>query len=140
MRAPPPQVMQRMGEIIWLLRHSPGYQDADLDRVDALFLRPLMLDQLRVFRKEGHPVGLVAWALLGPEEEARYLADGLLHAEDWKSGVTFWFTDFLAPFGDVAALTRAACGFIPPGQVGYGTRRNPDGSVKRITRHRHIAG
>lgn len=138
--APPPEVMQRRGEITWLLRHSPGYEDADLSRVEALFFHPLMLDQLRVFRKGGRPVGLVAWALLSPEAEARYLADGMLRAEDWRGGDRFWFTDFLAPFGDVAALTRAARRFIPPGQVGHGTRRNPDGSVRRITRHHHFAG
>ncbi|WP_306113690.1 toxin-activating lysine-acyltransferase [Roseovarius sp. MMSF_3305] len=132
--------MQRMGEITWLLRHSPGYENADLDRVDALFLQPLLIDQVRVFRKNEEPVGLVVWAFLDAEAEARYLADGVLRADDWKSGQAFWFTDFLAPFGHVAALTRAACRFIPPGQIGYGTRRNSDGSVRRITRHRHVAG
>ena len=140
MRAPPSPVMERLGEVIWLLRHSPGYEDADLARVDALFMQPLFLDQLRVFQKNGQPVGLVAWALLSPEAEARYLAEGVLLGSDWQSGEQFWFTDFLAPFGDVAALTRAACRFVPQGQNGFGTRRNPDGSVRRITRHRHRSG
>ncbi len=139
MPAPSPALLQRMGEITWLLRHSPGYENADLERVDALFIQPLLIDQLRVFRKNERPVGLVAWAFLDAEAEARYLTDGTLRAGDWRSGQTFWFTDFLAPFGDVAALTRAACQFIPPGQVGRGTRRNPDGSIRRVTRHRHRA-
>jgi cytolysin-activating lysine-acyltransferase len=140
MRAPPPPALERLGEIVWLLRHSPGYEQADLERVEALFLQPLLLDQLRVFRKRDQPVGLVAWALLSGEAEARYKAQGLLEPDDWQSGDRFWFTDFLAPFGDVAALTRASCKFIPPGQTGYGTRRNPDGSVRRITQHHHFPG
>lgn len=134
--APPPAMLHRLGEIVWLMRHSPGYENADLDRVDALFLAPLMLDQLRVFRRGAAPIGMVSWAFLGPEAEARYLAEGLLHPADWRSGPQFWFTDFLAPFGDLPALTRAACRFIPAGQVGFGARRNPDGAVRRISRHR----
>ncbi len=128
---------QRMGEIAWLLRRSSGYEDADLESVDALFFTPLRLDQLRVFRRSGQPIGLAVWALLNTEAEARYFETGMLAPDDWRSGQQFWFTDFVAPFGDVAALTRAACAFIPPGQVAYGTRRNEDGSVRRITRHRH---
>ena len=140
MGAPPPDALQRIGEIVWLLRQSPGYEDADLARVEALFITPLRLDQLRVFRKGGAPVGLAAWAHLSPEAEARYLDEGVLDEGDWQSGPQFWFTDFLAPFGDVAALTRAACRFIPPGQTALGTRRAADGSVRRITRHRHFPG
>ncbi len=132
--------MERLGEVVWLMRNSPGYESADLDRVDALFLQPLLLDQLRVFRKGPQPVGLVAWAYLNAEAEDSYLKHGYLSATEWRSGDRFWFTDFLAPFGDVAALTRAACRFIPPGQTGFGTRRNADGTVRRITRHRHFPG
>lgn len=140
MSAPDPaQAMERLGEAVWLMLQSPGYRDADLSRVEALFLTPLMLNQLRVFRRAGRPVGLVAWAYLDAEAEARYLETGLLAPGDWQSGPRFWFTDFLAPFGDVRALTRAACGFIPPGETGHGTRRNPDGSLRRITAHRSTA-
>lgn len=133
--APTSAVMERLGEAVWLMLQSPGYREADLSRVEALFLMPLMVDQLRVFRRGARPVGLVAWAFLTEEAEARYLRIGTLAPGDWTGGARFWFTDFLAPFGDVRALTRAACAFIPPGQTGFGTRRNPDGSVRRVTRH-----
>lgn len=134
-----PAMAERLGEIVWLMLESPGYEDADLERVEALMLCPLMLDQLRVFRRGGRPIGMVAWAFLDDAAEARYLETGLVGADDWRSGDRFWFTDFLAPFGDVARLTREATRFIPPGAVGLGTRRNPDGSVRRITRHRSTA-
>lgn len=134
---PPPRILDLMGRIVWLLQHAPGYEDAELDRVDALFFQPLRIDQLRVFVRSGRPIGLVAWGCLSSEAEARYLETGLLKPTDWQSGHRFWFTDFLAPFGDVAALTRAACNIIPPGQTARGTRRAPDGTVRRITRHHH---
>ncbi len=134
---PPRAVLDLMGQIVWLLRQAPGYENADLDRVDALFFRPLMYDQLRVFHRNATPIGLVVWARLSDAAEARYLQTGMLGHDDWQSGNRFWFTDFLAPFGDAAPLTRAACSFIPPGQTAHGTRRNADGSVRRITRHRH---
>lgn len=141
MPAPPPRaVLDLMGQIVWLLGHAPGYQDAELDRIEALFFRPLMLDQLRVFTRQGRPIGLVAWAHLNAEAEARYLATGIVGPEDWRSGSRFWFTDFLAPFGEVAGLTRAACAFITPrDHIAHGTRRGDDGTVRRITRHRYRA-
>lgn len=133
----PDDVFQRMGEIVWLLGQSPGYEDADLERIEALFFQPLMLDQLRVFRRGGSPLGLVAWATFDAAAEAAYLETGMIAEAAWQSGERFWFTDFLAPFGEVRSLTRAACAFIPPGQTAHGTRRNADGSVRRITRHMH---
>lgn len=129
-------VMERLGEAVWLMLRSPGYRQADLARVEALFLTPILLDQLRVFRRGSRPVGLVAWAFLDEEAEARYLRTGVLGSRDWQGGTRLWFTDFLAPFGDVRSITKAACSLIPPGQTAYGTRRYPDGSVRRITRHR----
>lgn len=134
---PPAQILDLMGRIVWLLQQSPGYEEAELDRIDALFFQPLLIDQLRVFVRNGRPIGLVAWASLSAEAEARYLDTGLLAASDWQSGDRFWFTDFLAPFGDVAPLTRVACSLIPPGKVAKGTRRAADGTVRRITQHRH---
>ena len=134
---PLPRILDLMGRIVWLLQQSPGYEEAELDRIDALFFRPLLIDQLRVFVRNDRPIGLVAWGHLSAEAEARYLETGLLAASDWQSGDRFWFTDFLAPFGDVARLTRVACSFIPPGQVGRGTRRADDGTVRRITKHRY---
>lgn len=129
-------LMERLGEAVWLMLQCPTYRKATVEEVEALVVAPLLLDQLRVFRRGGRPVGLVAWAFLNAEAEARYLETGVLGPGDWRSGQRFWFTDFLAPFGEVRALTLAACAFIPPGQTGHGTRRNPDGSVRRVTRHR----
>ena len=134
---PPPHVLDLMGRIVWLLQQSPGYEDAELDRIDALFFQPLLMDHLRVFVRNERPIGLVAWAYLNTEAEARYLDTGLLYPSDWQSGDRFWFTDFLAPFGNVAPLTRAACSLIPPGQVARGTRRSPNGTVRRITLHHY---
>jgi cytolysin-activating lysine-acyltransferase len=131
----PAQVMARLGEVVWLMLQAEPYRQADLVRVEALMLQPLLRDQLRVFRRGDRPLGFVAWALLDAGAEARYLETGLLAAEDWACGDRFWFTDFVAPLGEVAALSRAACALIPKGRTGFGTRRHPDGSVRRITRH-----
>jgi cytolysin-activating lysine-acyltransferase len=127
--------MLQLGEVTWLLLNSPGYRDGDLRLVEEMFLRPLLLDQLRVYRRGSRPVGLASWAWLGPDAEARYLETGRLEPEDWQSGSRLWFTDFLAPFGDVRAVTAAARAVIPAGSHGFGTRRNSDGSIRKLTKY-----
>lgn len=113
----------------------PQYRGADLTRVEALFLKPLMLDQLRVYRRGTKPVGLISWAWLSEQAEAEYLKSGAIGPEDWQSGSRLWFPDIIAPFGDIKQITRSTRSIIPTGTYGYATRRNADGSVRRIAKY-----
>ena len=125
--------MLLLGEILWLLMHSPLHRRLTVDAVEAYFVAPLMRNRLRFFRRGAAPVGLVTWAHLGPEAEARYLAGELaLRPEDWDSGQQLWFVDMIAPFGDGRAISSDMRRRIPPGQVGKASRRNPDGSLRRV--------
>lgn len=129
------ELLNRLGEAVWLMLQVPEYREADLPRVEALVLQPLMLDQLRIFKRGTRPVGLVSWAWLDEATQARYLETGVLEPEDWRSGDRLWFPDIIAPFGDVKDVTRAARAVIPAGSYGCGTRRNPDGSIRRIAKY-----
>lgn len=89
-----------MGEIAYLLSHSPahlGYTVADLMR---FFLVPVRLDQFRIYRTKGRPVGFVAWAYLSREIAAQYaIGNYELQTKDWRSGQEVWFVEFIVPFG-----------------------------------------
>lgn len=128
--------MLLLGEILWLLLQSPLHRRLTVDAVEAYFVAPLSQGRLRFFRRGAAPVGLVTWAHLAPDAEARYLAgDEPLRAEDWAGGPQLWFIDMIAPFGDGRAVSSDMRRRIPPGQIGKAVRRNPDGSLRRITRY-----
>jgi cytolysin-activating lysine-acyltransferase len=125
--------MLLLGEILWLLLQSPLHRRLTVDAVEAYFVAPLSRNRLRFFRRGPAPVGLVTWAHLGAEAEARYLAgDEPLRPEDWDSGPQLWFVDMIAPFGDGRAISSEMRRRIPPGGVGKASRRNADGSLKRV--------
>ena len=96
-------------------------------------MQPVMLDQFRIYRRGSRPVGLVTWAWLSPEAEAAHLAgERPIAAEEWRGGDRLWYPDFVAPFGDLREIVRDARRIIPPGTIGRGARRGPDGRVRRI--------
>lgn len=122
-----------LGEICWLILHSPLHRALSMDSIERLFLVPAQLDQLRMYHRGARPVGLVTWAWLSPAAEAAHLAgERPLAPQEWRSGPQLWYPDFIAPFGDLAAIVRDARRVIPPGQTGLGARRGPDGSVRRV--------
>lgn len=119
--------------MFWLLLQSDLHRRLALEDVEALFLVPLSLDQVRIYRRGSRPVGLVTWAWLSAEAEASHLAgERPLAAGEWRSGERLWYPDFIAPFGDLAAIVRDARRIIPPGTVARGARRGPDGDLRRV--------
>lgn len=123
------------GEIIWLLDRTPGYRDAAVRDVCAMFLPPAELDQLRLYRRGPRPVALGVWAWLDPDAAARHVETGApLRPEDWRSGDALWFIDVVAPFGDGLAVGRDLLRMIPPGGEAFGVRhRGPDGRGRVVT-------
>ena len=53
-----------LGDITWLILHSPLHRSLTMDSIEALFLVPAQIDQLRIYRRGTRPVGLVTWAWL----------------------------------------------------------------------------
>lgn len=131
--------MLLLGEVMWLLLQSPLHRLLTVAAAEAFFVAPLGMGRLRFFRRGAAPVGLVTVAHLSAEAEARYLAgEEPLRPGDWASGPQLWFIDMIAPFGDGRAISSDMRRRIPPGQVGKATRRNADGSLKRVVRYTRL--
>ncbi len=61
---------------------------------------PLVLDQAKIYMRDGAPVAYVSWARFADNVAQRYItAPHHLMAADWKSGEQYWLIDLVTPFG-----------------------------------------
>jgi cytolysin-activating lysine-acyltransferase len=99
--APPPKtVAQVLGEITWLMTHSPRHKAMPLGDLEWLLMPAILLRQFRIFYKGEQPVGVALWAL-ADELVAKRIDDGdkRLAAVEWKSGSNMRIINVVAPFG-----------------------------------------
>lgn len=92
--------MAAFGHVCWLMGRSEVHRHLFFTDADWLIMPPIILNQHRLWVREGLPVGYASWACVGPEVSAR-MAQGVrrLAPTDWKSGDEWWLIDLIAPFG-----------------------------------------
>jgi cytolysin-activating lysine-acyltransferase len=94
-----------VGAATLLAMRSPGYRDLTQADVEGRMLPALAANQARVFLYGFQPIGLVTWAHLSQEAEARLVKDGgLPRPDDWSRGDRIWIIDVVAPFGGGQAM------------------------------------
>ena len=78
---------------------------------------------------------MVTWAWLSKEVERDVHATGraLVH-DEWQCGNRLFINDWIAPYGNIRALTHDIGKNVFPDDVATSLRRNPDGSVRRVCR------
>jgi cytolysin-activating lysine-acyltransferase len=71
-------------------------------------LPPVQLNQFRIYHNaEKRPVGFASWAKFSPEVEDRFLnGNPVLSLDDWRSGDTIYFMEFIAPFGHITQMVK----------------------------------
>jgi cytolysin-activating lysine-acyltransferase len=96
-----------LGEVTWLMSQSPLHKQFFISDLEWLVMTPMMLQQFRLFYDQTKPVGVVFWASLSEEVEAR-LATGSarMRPRDWKSGDRLWVLEVIAPFGKGEEMVR----------------------------------
>ena len=94
-------------QILWLLTQSPQHKYMFLADMEWYFLPPFQLQQFRVFRKDGQPIGYACWAFVSDEVNER-LSNGMirLRPDEWRSGETVWLIDLVAPLGGGEMLLK----------------------------------
>lgn len=105
--APPPDKMNVVGSVLWLMTHSPAHRHLFVTDLEWLLLPPIALGQFYLWRRSNYPVGVATWALLSDEVEKR-LTNGVrrLAPAEWKSGENLWLMDFIVPFGGKDAALK----------------------------------
>jgi cytolysin-activating lysine-acyltransferase len=125
-----------LGEATALMAESKLHQNRSISEIGGLILPPLMLGQLRVWRRGGLPVAMATWAWLDDETENAVLHDDHLPSPDqWNTGSNPVVIDFIAPFGDGYKAARDLKRSVFPKRALRSVRRDGDGHVLRVVQH-----
>jgi cytolysin-activating lysine-acyltransferase len=96
-----------LGEIVWLMSQSPLHKQLSISDTEWLVMTPMLLQQFRLFYDKQKPVGVIFWASVNEEVEARLAAGtNRMRPQDWKSGDRLWVVEAIAPFGGAAEMVK----------------------------------
>ena len=126
-----------IGYALELLAQSEYHRTRNLGN----YFRAEVLPALRCGQTRFHitdecvPTAMVTWAWLSEEVEREVHDTGraLLRSE-WQCGDQLFINDWIAPYGNIRALTHDIGNNVFPDDTATSLRRNPDGSVRRVCR------
>lgn len=98
-----------VGFICDLGRDSHFHAQIGLGALMEMLDSAIQLEQIKIyFNDYGECMGYVAWALLAPDVEKRFLSgkDRSLHIIEWNEGTSLWIIDFLVPKGSLPYVLR----------------------------------
>ncbi len=95
------------GAVTWLLMQQPAGRHTLLGELEWRIMPALILEQSKVYLKQGAPAAYVSWARLSDAVAARYqAAPHQLTLNDWNSGAQVWLIDMVVPFGGAAEVLK----------------------------------
>jgi len=96
-----------LGEIVWLMSQSHLHKQLFVSDLEWLVMTPMMLQQFRLFYDKQKPVGVLFWASVNEEVEARLsVGTNRMRPQDWKSGDRLWVVEAIAPFGGAEEMVK----------------------------------
>jgi cytolysin-activating lysine-acyltransferase len=106
-----------LGEIVWLMSQSPLHKQLFISDTEWLVMTPMLLQQFRLFYDKAKPVGVIFWASVSEEVEARLAAGTTrMRPQDWKSGDRLWVVEAIAPFGAAEEMVKDLKAKVFPGR------------------------
>lgn len=119
-----------LGPVLWLYARDPVKKFLFIGDTDWAVFPPIVLDQCRLYAKDGLPYAFFTWALVDDEIDARLRSyQPRIAPHEWKSGEHLWIIDAIAPFGQLDETLkelretlfpyRKICALLPdPARVG----------------------
>lgn len=93
-----------LGPAMWLYANAPDKKFMFVGDIQWTLLPPVILDQCRLYTKNGIPWAFITWARVNDAIHERLLAGvARLAPHEWHSGDHCWLIDTVAPFGGVEA-------------------------------------
>ena len=91
-----------LGPAMWLYTHDPLKKFMFIGDIDWAVLPPVVLDQCRLYTRNGLPYAFVTWASVSDDIDARLRSSQPKVApHEWKTGDNLWIIDAIAPFGQL---------------------------------------
>lgn len=101
------QKVPLLGSVSWLMLAGSATRHILLSELEWRVMPPLVLNQAKIFMRDGMPVAYASWALLSPQVAHRFRQPPhRLTPAEWKSGSEAWLVDVMAPFGGVQEVLR----------------------------------
>lgn len=89
-----------LGPALWLYARDANRKFSFVGDIDWLLLPPVILDQCRLYTKNGIPFAFFTWASVSDAVDARLRSGAARIApHEWKSGPHVWLIDLVTPFG-----------------------------------------
>lgn len=94
-----------LGPALWLYARDPLKKFTFIADLDWALLPPVILDQCRLYTKNGIPFAFFTWALVNDDIDQR-LRSGVprIAPHEWKNGPHLWLIDIVAPFGETEEM------------------------------------
>ena len=107
-----------LGPVTWLMMQQGPGRLAFVADLEWRVMPPLVLDQAKLYMRDGMPLAFVTWALLSDAVAERYRhAPHHLAPADWRSGEQLWIVDLFAPFGGAADVFKDLRSTVFPGKA-----------------------
>lgn len=89
-----------VGPAVWLYARDPRKKFTFMADVDVLLMPPVILDQCRLYSRDGVPFSFFTWAKVSDEIDKRLrTGEPKIAPHEWQSGNHVWMVDMVAPFG-----------------------------------------
>lgn len=96
-----------LGPVVWLMMRHPNTRHLSMGDLEWRVMPALVLDQAKLFMREGMPLAFVSWARLSDNAARRFRTPPhRLAQSDWQSGSQVWLVDVFTPFGGAAELLK----------------------------------
>lgn len=97
-----------LGPALWLFARDPTRRFTFVADLDWRLLPPLVLDQCKLYSREGIPWAFVTWARVSDAIDGRLRSAPVIAPHEWRPGDELWLIDIVAPFGDAPGMARQA--------------------------------
>ncbi len=99
------QKLPILGPAMWLYARDPMRKFMFVGDIEGAVVPPVVLDQCRLYSRDGVPVAFFSWAKVSDAVDARIRSGHLKIApHEWNSGDHLWMVDMVSPFGNLDKL------------------------------------
>lgn len=124
-----------LGPALWLYARDPIRKFTFLADIDWQVLPPVILDQCRLYTKNGIPFAFFTWAHVSDAVDERLRSGiGKVAPHEWKAGAHVWLIDLVAPFGQMDEMLGELRSTVLAGQAIRALLPDPQQGGKLVMR------